>query len=121
MSMFKLRSVAAFAVLGWAAVTILPASAEVASKAFDGKWRYQETCASCHGVAGNGISAFGPALKGNKFVMQVPAAVIISVIQNGRHNRKKSYPAYSGMPAFYYIRAGEAQALVQYLKGGLQQ
>lgn len=117
MSMFKLRAITTFAVLGWAAVTVLPANAET----FDGKWRYQTTCASCHGVDGKGIGAFGPALKGNKFVMQVPAAVIIGVIQTGRHNRKKSYPAYSGMPAFYYIRAGEAQALVQYLKGGLQQ
>ena len=121
MSVFKLRVVAIFAVLGWAAITVLPAAAESASKAFDGKWRYQTSCASCHGMKGNGISAFGPALKGNKFVMQVPAAVIIGVIQNGRHNRKKSYPTYSGMPSFYHIRAGEAEALVQYLKGGLQQ
>ncbi len=121
MSIFKLRVVATFAVLGWVGITGLPAAAESASKAFDGQWRYQTSCASCHGMDGKGISAFGPALKGNKFVMQVPAAVIIGVIQDGRHNRKKSYPAYSGMPAFYHIRAGEAQALVQYLKGGLQQ
>ena len=114
------------AVLASAAVTVLtvavqPAVAEDASNAFDGEWRYQTSCASCHGKNGEGISAFGPALKANTFVMQAPAATIITVIQDGRYNRNKSYPDYSGMPSFYYIRAGEAEALVNYLKGGLQQ
>jgi mono/diheme cytochrome c family protein len=109
------------AVLASAAITVLPvaiqpAAAEDASNAFDGEWRYQTSCASCHGKNGEGISAFGPALKANTFVTQAPAAAIITVIQDGRYNRSKAYPDYSGMPSFYYIRAGEAEALVEYLK-----
>ena len=97
------------------------AAAQAASDAFDGQWRYEVSCSSCHGAEGNGIYAFGPALKGDAFVMNAPPATIINVIQNGRYNRNKAYPDYAGMPAFYYIRAGEAQALVEYLKGALQQ
>ncbi len=101
--------------------SVQTAAAEDASNGFDGEWRYQTSCASCHGKNGEGISAFGPALKANAFVMQAPAPTIITVIQDGRFNRSKSYPDYSGMPSFYYIRAGEAEALVSYLKGTLQQ
>lgn len=126
MRLLSLTLVVISAVLAFAAITILtiaiqPAAAEDASNAFDGEWRYQTSCGSCHGKNGEGIGAFGPALKANAFVMQAPAAAIITVIQNGRFNRSKSYPDYSGMPSFYYIRAGEAEALVEYLKGDLQQ
>lgn len=126
MRMLSLTLVAISAVFVTIAVTFLTASfqtaaAEDASNAFDGEWRYQTSCASCHGKNGEGIGAFGPALKANAFVMQAPAPAIISVIQDGRFNRNKSYPDYAGMPSFYYIRAGEAEALVNYLKGGLQQ
>ncbi len=43
------------------------------------------------------------------------------VIQEGRFNRNKAYPEYAGMPAFRSIRAGEAQALVDYMKTALQE
>jgi mono/diheme cytochrome c family protein len=88
---------------------------------FDGEWRYQVSCASCHGVNGEGVSAFGPPMRGNALVMNAPPEPIIMVIQEGRHNRNKSYPEYSGMPAFYYIRAAEARALVEYMKTALQE
>jgi mono/diheme cytochrome c family protein len=88
--------------------------------AFDGQWRYETSCQTCHGENGEGIYAFGPPLKGDPFVMNAPAETIINVIQNGRYNRDKSYKDYSGMPAFNSIRAGEVRALVAYLKGGLQ-
>jgi mono/diheme cytochrome c family protein len=109
-------TVAAIAVGAWSVAT-----AQNASDMFDGQWRYQTSCATCHGEDGTGIYAFGPALKGDAFVTNTPAPVIINVIQNGRYNRDRTYPDYPGMPAFDYIRAGEAEALVAYLKGGLQQ
>lgn len=125
-TMRTVNIVAITVVLGCAAtaflpVAVQPAIAEDASNAFDGEWRYQTSCGSCHGKNGEGIYAFAPALKGNAFVIQSPASVIINVIQNGRYNRNKTYPKYPGMPAFYDIRAGEAEALVNYLKGDLQQ
>lgn len=97
------------------------ATAEDAAKAFDGAYRYETACASCHGANGEGISAFGPALKGNAFIQNAPAEAIITVIQQGRYNRDKGYPDYAGMPAFRNIRAGEAQALVDFMKGELQE
>ena len=97
------------------------AIAQDGSAAFDGEWEYQTRCATCHGAKGQGIYAFGVPLKGDAFVTSAPPPAIISVIQNGRYNRARAYPDYAGMPAFNYIRAGQAQALVNYLKGGLQQ
>jgi len=100
---------------------VTTASAEDAKAAFDGEWRYEVSCAGCHGSAGEGVSAFGPPLKGNQLVLNAPAETIIQVIQKGRYNRDRAYADYPGMPAFVYIRAGEAEALVDYMKGGLQE
>ncbi len=91
-----------------------------AQENFDGAWRYRVSCAGCHDDDGSGVYAFGPALKGNQFVVNAPAAVIIQVIQQGRNYRERNHLAYVGMPAFHYIRGGEAEALVAYLKGELQ-
>lgn len=95
-------------------------SAEPAEQLFDGKYRYRANCAGCHGNDGTGIYAFGPALKGNPFVQNAPVPVIVEVIQKGRNYRERSHVEYIGMPAFPYIRAGEAEALVLFLKGELQ-
>lgn len=119
----KPTSLGAVLLAGFAGVGVFVASATVGSaeEAFDGKWRYRANCAACHAEDGSGIYAFGPALKGNAFVQNAPATVIIEVIQKGRNYGERTSPAYVGMPAFPYIRAGEADALVQYLKGELQQ
>jgi mono/diheme cytochrome c family protein len=87
---------------------------------FDGKWRYERNCAGCHASDGTGYYAFGPALKGNAFVQNAPAAALIQVIQKGRNYKQRSHLAYVGMPAYQWIRGGEAEALVQYMKGDLQ-
>jgi mono/diheme cytochrome c family protein len=91
-----------------------------ASDIYDGEWQYRTRCATCHGVDGEGIYAFGNALRGNAFVTNVPAPAIIDLIQQGRYNRARAYPSYPGMPAFAYIRGAQALALVEYLKGDLQ-
>lgn len=88
---------------------------------FDGKWRYRASCAGCHADNGSGYYPFGPALKGNAFVQNAPVPVLIEVIQGGRNYDKRSHLAYVGMPAFPYLRAGEVEALVSFMKGELQQ
>jgi mono/diheme cytochrome c family protein len=119
---YKAHSVAS--ALCWAAFILTfgveSTSAQVATDAFDGEWRYRVSCATCHGVRGEGITAFGPPLSDNAFVAGAPAASIIAVVTQGRYARSKAYPEYPGMPAFYYLRAGEMQALVNYLKAALQ-
>lgn len=103
---------------------LLPALALLCASAnaeFDGAWRYHASCAGCHGADGEGWYAFGPPLKGNAFVQNAPPPVLIELIQKGRNYGERSHLAYIGMPAFQYIRGGEAEALVDYLKTGLQQ
>jgi mono/diheme cytochrome c family protein len=107
--------------LGALGAAALATSAEPVEQLFDGKYRYRNNCAGCHAPDGTGIYAFGPALKGNPFVQNAPTAVLVEVIQKGRNYRERSHVAYMGMPAFPFIRAGEAEALALYLKGGLQQ
>ncbi len=87
---------------------------------FDGAWRYQASCAGCHDSDGSGIYPFGPPLKGNAFVQNAPVPIVVQVIQNGRNYGERNHLAYVGMPAFHYIRGGEAIALVNYMKNGLQ-
>lgn len=91
-----------------------------ADQAFDGAWRYHVSCAGCHDDDGSGIYAFGPPLKGNQFVLNAPPVAIIQVIQQGRNYDERNHLAYVGMPAFHYLRGGEVEALVSFLKGELQ-
>jgi mono/diheme cytochrome c family protein len=114
-------AVVVFAVTAAAGLLGLAAPATSADQLFDGAWRYRANCAGCHHESGEGIYAFGPALKGNPFVQNAPPAVLIEVIQKGRNYGDRTHLAYVGMPAFPFIRAGEVEALVQYLKGGLQE
>jgi hypothetical protein len=43
------------------------------------------------------------------------------VINNGRKYRDKIYPEYSGMPKFQFITGGKLHALIDHLKGPLQE
>ncbi len=114
-------SLAALVFAGLIGATPMLVSAQsTADESFDGAWRYYVSCAGCHDDDGSGVYAFGPPLKGNAFVQNAPASVIIQVIQKGRNYEERNHLAYVGMPAFHYIRGGEAEALVSYLKGELQ-
>jgi len=88
--------------------------------AFDGQYIYANCCSSCHGEAGLGIGLFGPPLKGDGFITQGNDTAIANVIQEGRKYRAKMYKDYMGMPRFQFIRAGEMDDLIGFLKGGLQ-
>lgn len=87
---------------------------------FDGDYVYDVNCSGCHGDTGGGVFLFGPPLKGDGFITKGDDKSIASVIQMGRKYRAKMYKDYMGMPRFQFIRAAEMDALIAYLKGGLQ-
>jgi mono/diheme cytochrome c family protein len=116
---------------GWVVLALVLASAAfsagapddntTAGKMFDGTYTYHRRCAGCHGESGEGVSLFGPPLAGDAFVTASGADAIGYVINMGRKYRDKMYPAYSGMPKFQFITGGELQALIDHLKGPLQE
>lgn len=86
---------------------------------------YLLRCATCHGTNGEGTKKdypqTGPALKGNPFVQNAPAAAVIAVIRNGRHGRQRLYhDTYPNMPSFGVSALPRVDELVAYLKGDLQ-
>lgn len=123
MKMSQLMKVVACAYLAAllpAAAPPLQAQATGDEDIYDGQWQYNEHCASCHGIEGEGFYPFGVALRDNPFVQNAPAQALIEVIQDGRYENV-AYPAYSAMPPFKFIRGAQARAIVSYMKGGLQQ
>jgi mono/diheme cytochrome c family protein len=101
------------------AAGVLPARGE--KEMFDGAYLFHKYCSGCHGSMGQGIYLFGITLKGDAYVTAGKPEVIAETIQMGRKYRDKLHPEYSGMPKFQYIRAGEIDALIAYLKGPLQE
>jgi mono/diheme cytochrome c family protein len=91
-----------------------------ANKFWNGDKSYHEHCSSCHGNWGQGIGIFGPPLKGDAFVVSGGADLIAKTIEEGRQGPFKHYRAYSGMPVFNFLSDGEVDAIVDYLKNGLQ-
>lgn len=65
------------------------AGAQALAQTVDGKSLFAKNCAACHQASGAGIPGAFPALKGNKFVLGEPGAVIATVLK-GR----------GGMPTF---------------------
>lgn len=88
---------------------------------FDGAYLYRRSCATCHGDTGEGIGLFGPNLRENAFVLASNDEALGEVIQMGRKYRDKHHPEYAGMPRFQFIRAGELRALIDFVKGPLQE
>jgi mono/diheme cytochrome c family protein len=104
----------------FAALIPLPAAAEM-----DAPATYQLRCAHCHGSNGQGTRAtlpsLGPALKANPFVANGSPAAIKNVIRKGRQGQKRLYDdTYPNMPSFGAEAVPDVDALVAYLKGGLQ-
>jgi mono/diheme cytochrome c family protein len=88
---------------------------------FDGDYVFHKYCSGCHGKNGQGIELFGIPLRGDPYVTAGKPEIIAQTIQMGRKYRDKLHREYSGMPKFQYIRAGEIDALIAYLKGPLQE
>lgn len=91
-----------------------------ANKYWNGDAQYHVHCSSCHGDWGQGIGLFGPPLKGDAFVVHGSVDIIAQTIEQGRQGAFKHYRAYSGMPVFNFLAVGEVDAIVDYLKNGLQ-
>ena len=86
---------------------------------------YLLRCAACHGADGEGTNnewpRLAPALKGNPFVKNAPAAAVISVIRLGRNGRERLYhESYPNMPAFGAAAVFDVDGLVNFLKTDLQ-
>ncbi|WP_329671394.1 cytochrome c [Limnobacter sp.] len=92
-----------------------------ANKYWNGDTQYHVHCSSCHGNWGQGIGLFGPPLKGDAFVVHGSVDIIAQTIEQGRQGAFKHYRAYSGMPVFNQLPVGEIDAIVDYLKNGLQE
>jgi mono/diheme cytochrome c family protein len=120
--MMRLGGIALAVLLAVAAVSIGAAGDQATTdKLFDGAFLYRQSCEGCHGTAGEGVTLFGPPLAGDAFITASGDEAIAYVINMGRKYRDKMYPAYPGMPKFQHITGGELQALIDYLKGPLQQ
>lgn len=101
---------------------LAPAAAIAANDAAE---MYKLRCSHCHGADGQGTRAsvppLGPAIRGNPFVVNGSPAAISRVIRKGRQGQKRIYDdAYPNMPAFGFEVVPDTDALVAYLKGGLQ-
>lgn len=91
---------------------------------WDAADNYKLRCSTCHGSSGQGTAAppLAPPLKGNPFVINAPAPVLVQLIRHGRVGRQRVYhEAYANMPSFGPEAVPDPEALVQYLKTGLQQ
>jgi len=86
-----------------------------AALAADGAAIYRTNCASCHGPNGQG-SPMGPAIQGNKFVLESDDKAVADVIRNGREGAAKLYKDISmGMPA-QRLTDEELTAIVEYTR-----
>jgi cytochrome c6 len=69
-------------------------TAQGADKVFtEGKKLYEDNCADCHRVNGQGLPAQFPALDKNAFVLGDPAKVIDTVLQ-GRKGKSGQMPSW---------------------------
>jgi mono/diheme cytochrome c family protein len=115
----RLASTALVVALSWG----LPITAHAA---FDAAGFYGMRCATCHGPGGegtknHGVPPTGPALRANPFIMNGSVAAIRTVIRKGRSGTRRLYDdAYPNMPAFGPEAVPDVDALVDFLKTGLQ-
>ena len=102
----------------------LPSSQAAASE-IDAAGYYALRCATCHGPSGEGTRdkspSLGPPLRGNPFVINAPAEMLMSVIRQGRGGQQRVYDdAYPNMPAFDPGMVPDVMGLATYLKTVLQ-
>jgi mono/diheme cytochrome c family protein len=92
--------------------------AEPAS-AVDGAELFRSKCVACHGPNGEGTPV-GPALRGDAFIVKGTPDEIKKVVMSGRTEAEKKYPNIMNAMPGGLATEPEAEALVVYLKGGLQ-
>lgn len=77
----------------------------------DGAQLYNNYCASCHQINGQGIKGVFPALAGSPKVKGTSAS-LIKVVQNGIVNKKSGQQ----MPAFSFLTNEEMAAILSYVR-----
>ncbi len=94
----------------------------VGSSAFavDAAKLFSEKCAVCHGAHGEGTTT-GPTQKGDEFIMNAKPAEVKRVIMEGRSGAEKLYPNIPVDMPKGLVSEAEADALVTFLKGELQE
>ncbi|MBF8251113.1 MAG: Cytochrome c protein [Deltaproteobacteria bacterium] len=103
------------------AVSVLSLFGATSAMAKTGAEIFKATCTACHGAAGEGKKALGPALKGNEFVVKGSDADISATIKDGRTGAAKKYKEFpSPMPAQKALTDAEIADLVSYIKGDIQ-
>lgn len=80
---------------------------------------YDEQCADCHGVQGEGAAGAYPALAGNRAVtMDVPANLIRVVLSGGYLPATAGNPRPYGMPPFAHtLNDADIASVVSYIRG----
>jgi mono/diheme cytochrome c family protein len=107
--------------MGFKKVTLIVALLGMAGIVWgaDGAALYAEKCVSCHGAKGEG-SGTGPPHKGNPFVTKGNPADIKKVIMEGRSGEARKYPKLPVKMPKGLATSAEADDLVKFLQGDLQ-
>ena len=87
--------------------------------AVDAERLFHQKCAVCHGANGEG-TATGPAQKGDEFIMTGAPAELKQVIMQGRSGSAKEYTNIPVDMPKGLVSETEAEALVTFLQGKLQ-
>jgi mono/diheme cytochrome c family protein len=90
------------------------------ASAVDAEKLFSQKCAVCHGANGEG-TATGPAQKGDEFIMTAKPAALKQVIMEGRSGAAKEYPTIPVDMPKGLVSEAEADALVRFLQGDLQE
>jgi mono/diheme cytochrome c family protein len=90
------------------------------ASAVDAEKVFSQKCAVCHGANGEG-TATGPAQRGDEFIMTANPADVKHVIMQGRSGAAKEYPSIPVDMPKGLVSDAEADALVTFLQGELQE
>ncbi len=79
---------------------------------------YENNCAQCHGVAGQGVAGAYPALAGNRAVTMASTANLVQIILNGGYAPATAgNPRPFGMPPFMLVLSDtEVASLLTFLR-----
>lgn len=95
-----------------------PTSASPASAA-EGKKLFQQTCAACHGMEGQGVPNLGKDMTTSAFIKKLSDAELVAFIKQGRmpgdpaNTTGVAMPPKGGNPA---LQDGQLQAIVAYIR-----
>lgn len=92
---------------------------EASARVEEGRKLYRGSCATCHGMAGEGMSRLGADLRGNRFIAEHDDASLVEFLIVGRrasdpaNSRGIDMPPRGGNPA---LTDDHLAAIVAYLR-----